>query len=186
VKLYEITEEMRALLHALSELSVNKDEEDEEARAMHAAALAAFEATTDDLRDKLRAYTAFALELRCEREARAAHMDAIIANVLDKMRRQNERDLRKEEWLLATVKTTIEQYQAVPMSLRFEEFTLKLQRLPPHCEITDARAIPADYLRHPPAPLPEPDKKKLLDDLKEGVLIPGAALSRPEFKLVIK
>lgn len=43
------------------------------------------------------------------------------------------------------------------------------------CEITDADAIPLEYMREIPAKL-EPDKKQMLKDMKDGKRIDGASL----------
>jgi hypothetical protein len=43
------------------------------------------------------------------------------------------------------------------------------------CEITDADAIPFEYMREIPAKL-EPDKKQILKDMKDGKRIDGASL----------
>ncbi len=54
-------------------------------------------------------------------------------------------------------------------------------------EIADANALPAEYLREIPA-VPAstaPDKKKLADDLKAGVIVDGARLV-PGVRLAIK
>ena len=184
MKLYEITAVMRSLLDTLSEAALSTDEDSAEALAAHAAAQAAFDATTEELESKLRAYIAFALELKVEREARQAQMDIIVSTVLDKMRKQNERDQKKEEWLMAQVEGTILQWH-IPMPLKFKEFTLKLQKQPPRCEIADSSAIPPEYIRVIPASQ-EPDKRAILADLKEGVIIPGVALAPAAFKLVVK
>ncbi len=180
---------MRALMDTLSDASLCEDLQhgDIQAIADHQAAQQAFDETTQDLHAKLRAYVAYALELRVERQAREAYMDAIVANVLDKMRRANERDQKKEEWLLGRVKEVVEQYQ-VPMPLKCKEFTIALQKLPPSCEITNENALPTEYLRHIPAVAAStaPDKKRILADLKDGVVIPGANMSKATYKLVIK
>jgi hypothetical protein len=184
-KLYEITSAMRALMDTLSDAPMNGDTD--EAKAEHKLALAAFESTTDDLRQKLRAYTAYALELRVEREAREAHIAAIIANVIDKMHKANERDQKKENWLLEQVRTvSLATGMLTPM--KFPEFTIALQKLPGSCVIKDEAALPTEYLRTVPAVAESrvPDKKKLLADLRDGLVIPGAALSEAQYALKVK
>lgn len=189
MKIYEITAVMRALMDTLSDRPINEDGKplDPESQAEHDAALVAFEGATDDLRTKLRAYVAYALELRTEREGRQAMMDAIAANVLDKMDKANQRDLKKEEWLLAQVHGSI-QATGLPMPLKFPEFAINMQKMPQTCEITNSESLPAEYLRTIPAVAEStaPDKKKILADLKEGVVIAGAALSQVAYKLTVK
>ena len=54
-------------------------------------------------------------------------------------------------------------------------FKITVRDNPPSVAIDDEAAIPADYMRQPP---PEPDKRKMLDDMKEGVVIDGAHIER--------
>lgn len=44
--------------------------------------------------------------------------------------------------------------------------------------IEDATQIPAEYMRQKPAPEPEPDKKLIGDDIKLGVIVPGALVEQ--------
>lgn len=187
MKLYEITDILRVLMDTLSEPPPPSEAPIELHAAWLAArkdAQAAFDASGDDLKDKLRAYVAFALELRVQREARAAHIDAIQANVIDKMLRQNERDESKEAWLLQTAQSVIERFD-VPTPLKYAEFTVKLQKLPARAEVLDEEIVPIEYCRVIPEHR-EADKKKLLADLKQGVIIPGVRLSTPASRLAIK
>jgi hypothetical protein len=185
MKLYEITSVMRALLDTLSDNTPmsNSDED----RAEHAAALAAFEGTSDDFREKLRAMASYAIELKTEREARQAHMDLIVANVLEKMDKANKRDLAKEDWLLSAVHGAMNALNYTK-PIVYETFTLALQKMPLTAVISNADALPKDYLRIVPAVAESsaPDKKKILTDLKDGIVITGAELSQPATKLVIK
>jgi hypothetical protein len=189
MKLYEITGVMRALMDTISDLPLNEDGKplDENAQAEHDKAMAAFQDTSNDMRDKMRAMTAYALELRVEREARQAMIDAIASNVLDKMNKANQRDLRKEEWLLSQVQGSI-QMLGVPLPLKFPEFTINLQKQPQSVQVQDESAIPSEYLRTIPAVAEStaPDKKKIAADIKEGVVIPGVTLSDVTYRMTIK
>jgi len=188
LKLYEINSVMRALMDTLSDLPLNADGKplDAAAQAEHDAALAAFESTSNDLRTKLRAYVGYALELRVQREAREAAMDAIAKNVLQKMAAANERDLKKEAWLLGAVQGTMQSMAMAP--IKCDEFTIALQKLPKTVVISNEDALPSEYLRTIPAVAEStaPDKKKILADLKEGVVIAGAELSQDAYKLAVK
>jgi hypothetical protein len=42
--------------------------------------------------------------------------------------------------------------------------------------VVDSSKLPAEYWRLPPAPEPQPDKKKIADDIKHGVVIEGVQL----------
>lgn len=44
--------------------------------------------------------------------------------------------------------------------------------------VDDADALPAEYLRMPPVPEPQPDKIKLAEDIKLGVIVPGAHMEQ--------
>lgn len=44
--------------------------------------------------------------------------------------------------------------------------------------IDDAAQIPAEYMRQKPPPAPEPDKKLIGDDIKLGVIVPGARVEQ--------
>lgn len=106
------------------------------------------------------------------------------ANVIEGMRRQNERDECKGAWPLDTAKAVIEQFK-VPLPLQYSEFTLKLQKLPARAEVMAEETLPLEYCRVIPEHR-EADKKKLLADLKPGVVIRGARLAAPACKLTIK
>ncbi|WP_211440974.1 siphovirus Gp157 family protein [Collimonas humicola] len=188
MKIYEITAVMRALMDTLSDLPLNEDGQplDPAAQAEHDAAMAAFQGTTDDLDVKIRSMVAYALELRTEREARQAMMDAIAKNVLDKMNAANARDQRKEEWLLATVAGSI-QAVGLAMPRKYPEFRLNMQKNIQTAEIVDEALIPADYKTTvTPEPITKIDKKRLNEDVRDGVVVPGAKLSMATFKLTIK
>ncbi len=95
-----------------------------------------------------------------EAEAMAARSKAIngrIASVKEYLRSNMER---------AAVKT-----------IECPQFKITLKNNPPRVSITDEKVIPAEYMRTPEPPPPSPDKKKMLEDLKEGVVIDGAELA---------
>lgn len=64
---------------------------------------------------------------------------------------------------------------------------LAVQANPARAEIEDAGALPPEYLREiPPVPASTaPDKKRILDDMKQGVIVPGARMVQGN-RLVIK
>ncbi len=57
------------------------------------------------------------------------------------------------------------------------EFTLSLRNIAGSVVITDETKIPADYMRTPEPPAPQPDKKKIGGALKANTEVPGALLS---------
>lgn len=52
-------------------------------------------------------------------------------------------------------------------------FTLSVRNNPLSIVIDDEQKIPANYMRRPEPPPPAPDKKKMLEDIKQGVIIDG-------------
>lgn len=57
------------------------------------------------------------------------------------------------------------------------ECTISIQKNPPSAEVYEPKMIPVEYWKHPEPVL---DKKALLDDLKEGVVVQGARLKQTE------
>lgn len=64
-------------------------------------------------------------------------------------------------------------------------FKIALQNNPPSVVVHDAAAIPADYLREVAPPPPAPDKKLILQALKDGYSVPGCELRQTQ-RVVIK
>lgn len=64
-------------------------------------------------------------------------------------------------------------------------FSISIAKNPPKVEIFDERQLPADYLTDPPPPAPVPDKRLMLQALKDGAEIPGAKLAQG-FRLAVK
>src|SRR5258708_29254963 len=57
-------------------------------------------------------------------------------------------------------------------------FVLKIAKNPVSVRVTDAAAIPNEYLRIPPIPEPTPDKTKIKEALKAGAAVPGCELEQ--------
>lgn len=72
-------------------------------------------------------------------------------------------------------------YQAMKMNgipkIDCPEVSISIVKNPPKAEIFEEKLIPIEYWKRPPWVL---DKKSLLDDLKEGVVVDGARLSQSE------
>jgi len=180
VKLYEITSVMRALMDSISDRPLNEGGKplDGAGQAEHDGAVAAFEGATADLDMKLRAIIAYSLELEAGVEARLA--------VMDRMQKANDRDQKKANFLRDYAKGAID---AVGLSMprKFPEFALGLTKNPQVAEITDEALLPAEYkTTTTPEPVTKIDKKKLNTDVKDGIAVPGARLSAPSYRLVIK
>ena len=57
-------------------------------------------------------------------------------------------------------------------------FALTIKKNPPGVDVFDAAAVPDEFKRIPPIPMPEPDKSKIKDALKAGTDVPGARLTQ--------
>lgn len=183
--LYQISDALRAALGALAEPAPDADSPDyAEWQQAQDGAREVVAALDFDLKEKLRAYVALAQELKVQREVREAEVGRITANVLRPIQLAIARDEAREAWLRATAQAAIEQH-GLALPLRYTEFTVSKRKDPPRCEVLDVDALPPDYLRLVPAVL-EPDKKKILSELKEGVLIPGAVLAPVTYTLSVK
>lgn len=173
MKLYEITAVMRALLDTVSDRPLS-DEPDNE----HEQALAAFDSACADMDAKLHNVIAFALELDAGITARKA--------AIDKMVKANERDEKKAIWLRDYAQSSIEA-SGLPMPRRYTEFSLNLCKLPRTAEILDPAKVPAEYKTEV---IYEPewkiDKKKINEDARAGVVIPGVRLLPLAYRLAIK
>jgi hypothetical protein len=185
MKLYEITEVMREILMTLAEPVPAPDDPDYAIRmAEREAAEAALGQTEMDMRDKLRAYVAVAQELKVEREARELEIARIESTVLERMRTANAQAARKEQWLMESAAAVIRQFD-VALPLKYLEFTLSKRKNPPSCQILDPSMLPAEYFRIVPETR-EPDRKKILADLKDGVVIEGAKLADVTYTLTVR
>lgn len=65
------------------------------------------------------------------------------------------------------------------------EFVIGIRNNPPSVVIDDEDAIPMAYLRQPEPPAPKPDKKAILADIKQGVVIDGCHVEQTQ-SLVIR
>ena len=83
---------------------------------------------------------------------------------------QNRKERLKEYTLNAMKQHGIEKIEC-------PECTISIQKNPPSAEVYEPKMIPVEYWKHPEPVL---DKKALLDDLKEGVVVQGARLKHTE------
>lgn len=63
-------------------------------------------------------------------------------------------------------------------------FRVTVKNNPPRVVVDDERLIPAEYMRQPEPPPPMPDKKKMLEDMKQGVVIDGAHMESGKSLLI--
>ncbi len=63
------------------------------------------------------------------------------------------------------------------LKLECPEFALSVRNNPPAVNVTNANVIPTEYFDAPPMPDLVLNKNRLKDDLKNGVVVPGAELT---------
>lgn len=80
---------------------------------------------------------------------------------------------RKRDWLNSYLLTGMQ--QAGIDKIECEYFRVALKNNPPKVVLSADAKLPIEYMRMPEIK-PEPDKKAILDDLKQGVVIDGARL----------
>lgn len=59
----------------------------------------------------------------------------------------------------------------------YPHFKIALRKNPPKVTIVDEAAIPQEYMVQPPAPPPAPDKRKILEDWKQGAVVGGIEIT---------
>jgi hypothetical protein len=176
MKLYEITNIMRALLDTLSDRALNEAGPD--AEQDHEHAMQAFEQTTEDMDAKLRSVIAYSLELDAQVEARMV--------VIDRMVKANQRDQAKAVWLRDYAKGAIQAVN-MPLPRKYPEFTLSLAKVPRVAEIVDEAAVPARYkTKIIPEPVVKIDKAAINKDARDGEVIPGVRLAPQTYRLTVK
>jgi hypothetical protein len=128
-----------------------------------------------------------------ELEAKAVNVAMVIKNFdsdIDQIK-QMEKQLADRRKLLENRQDAVKQYLFDNMvrcgitEINSPYFALKIKKNPPSVSVLNDGNIPKEYYTQPPAPPPQLDKRKLLDDLKNGVIINGAELKQGE-RLEIK
>lgn len=103
-----------------------------------------------------------------------AMIDAVDATIRKLQARKNALKNRKEslkEYTLAAMQTHGIKKIECP------ECTISIQKNPPSVEVFEERLIPGEYWKQP---APVLDKKALLEDMKEGLVIDGCCLKQSE------
>jgi hypothetical protein len=57
-------------------------------------------------------------------------------------------------------------------------FKIALRDNPPKVNVVDEKAIPIEYMVQAPVPPPAPDKKKIIEDWKQGVVVEGVEITQ--------
>jgi|GEM_PF-1807564 len=126
--------------------------------------------------------------LRAPLEAKAVHVamaarnleataDAIRDAIADMERRRAALEARAER-VRAYLRDCM--IRAGISRIESAHLVLAIRDNPPAVVVDDASLIPAQYMRTPEPPPPEPDKRAIADALKDGADIPGVRLVRTQ------
>lgn len=96
----------------------------------------------------------------------------------DRSRMAKERVTKIKTWLMQNMQHAGIQKQEFP------EFTVRVQNNPQSVDVLDEKAIPSDYF-NTPVVTPQLDKKRLLEALKTGSEIDGAAIKQTQSLRII-
>lgn len=161
--LFEISSDYEEILTQLY------DDEDK----INEEALMKLENNTLAMEKKAIAIASYIKNLEAEREA--------IKLAKDQMSKREERNKKREEDLLGYLLTNMQRRGITKISCAY--FDIKLKKCPCSINIIDEKLIPEEYTRTKTQIFP--DKIKMLQEMKVGVLIPGADLQQ-NVKLEIK
>lgn len=156
--LYQIANEYRELTDKLENLELN---EEEVWSAM---------AVEDALYDKAEAVANSILNLQYLAKA----VDERIESLKARSEKLKKREESIRNYLMHTMKTIGKH------KLEFIDFSVVIRKNPPSVHIIDEDALPDHYFVSPPFPGLKLDKKTLLQDLKDGMIVSGATLAQSE------
>jgi hypothetical protein len=155
MNLFDITDEYRAQLAALSELDVPPEVVQD-----------TLDGLQGELEHKLRAVIAYGLNIRAQAEAEKA--------AADRMAERAKADNKRADGLLAYA---LQAMQATGLpGIKTAQWEAKPAKKTASVEITDPNSLPDDFMRHPAPPPAEPDKAAIAAALKAGQEVPGARL----------
>ena len=164
MKLYESVSYFRASLDALADMDLDA--------TTYADTL---ESMTGEVEAKLRAVIAYSLERDIEAEGAFA--------AAKRMKERGDRLARERDWMQ---RYALHAMQATGIeAVSTDEFAAKVAATPGRVVIGEGVTLPLEYMRVPPTPEPEPDKKALGAALKAGAKIDGVSLV-PGYRLAIK
>ncbi|NCX94433.1 MAG: hypothetical protein EBX40_07135 [Gammaproteobacteria bacterium] len=153
--LYKISEQLSDLLNLVNDNSMPKD-------VMEAA----IDAVALDFKDKALGIAAVIRQF----EAMAKTIHHRVIELESRQRRFEDESLRLRGYLLAYM----EKYGHD--KIENDDLSVKVRLGTGAVEVVDSSKLPAEYWRLPPAPEPQPDKKKIADDIKQGVVIDGVQI----------
>lgn len=166
--LYEITGEMKALEEMIDTFTTDIDGNPRDLEPDDRDALLAL---VDEIQGQFSAKAERICRYMADVQAVAAACKAEEER-LAKRRRAADRKAEALKWILETsmIRAGMERAEAGTFKLAF-------QKNPPSVFIARPEDVPPEYWRVIPETR-EPDKRKMLDDLKAGRAIPGALLSQ--------
>jgi hypothetical protein len=156
MNLYEIDHEYREILRELYDDEGNVNEQ----------ALIKLENNQMTMEKKAIAIASFIKNMEAEREA----IDTAKKAMAEREKRFKKRIDELEGYLLSNMERRGINHVSCPY------FDIKLKKCPPSVEIVDESALPDEYKRTKIEVLP--DKVKIKEEMKVGVLIPGAILKQ--------
>jgi hypothetical protein len=109
----------------------------------------------------------------------------LLSGAIKELQTREKSMLARQDWLKDYLLVNMQAHSITRLEAIDLSFVATLQNNPPSVVIDDLDAIPADYMRTPPAPPPAPDKRAILEALKSGVHIHGARLVSSQ-RIVIK
>ena len=162
--LFTIAAEYRAQLSALADLDLDAQ-----------TVADTIESLQGDLHDKLRACIAYSQELSITAAGAAEASKRMAARATTLQKRCDSLNA----YVLAHMQATDTQRIAT------DEWECKVAKKPAAVQIAEGATIPAQYMRTPPTPAPEPDKIALKQAIQAGQEIPGVSLITG-YRLAIK
>jgi hypothetical protein len=164
--LFVLTGERLELQNKLTELNLDED-----------CIADTLEGESAELTEKIKSYG----YIIRNRQALIDSMDAEIKRMTERMKSEESRLEKIEQWLLSSM------FACGIEKVEGSAFTIKAGLNAPSVDILDLSAIPSAYWRtpEPVEPVAAPDKRLILSVLKDGELIAGCALKRTK-KLTIK
>jgi len=112
-------------------------------------------------------------------ETFADTVDAAAKQMADRAKRLRKKSESIRDYLLNQMRG------AGITKIQAPEFTVAIRKNPPAVQIKPDAVIPSQFMVKPEAPPPYPDKQKIKDALKAGILIEGVTLEQAE-RLEIK
>lgn len=160
-KLYELAASYRALAEQLADADLD---------AQTVADTIEASGITDDIATKLQGIEMVARSAEAHETAIDAEIKRLQA--LKKHRQAIAKGLR--DYALLNMQNAGIQKITCPL------FTVSLRNNPPGVEVYESGLIPAEWMRQPDTPPPEPDKKRILAELQAGREVPGAKLKQTQ------